>query len=91
MISTTVIHLIKEHIAMLVGMLPTVELLYRRATYQKEYLEAGLSVAKMHQFNNFIWTGLKTLCVKAQNATFRQYTDIFNTFKLSFFKLKRLM
>lgn len=44
-ISTTVIDCINEyHIAMF----PTVESHYRRATSQKNYLEADLSIAKMH-------------------------------------------
>jgi len=83
-ISSTVIDLIKEHIAMF----PTVESHYRRANSQKEYLEADLSVAKMHRFY-LDWVKDKTLNVKAQNATLRQYTDIFNTFNLSFFKPKK--
>lgn len=83
-ISTTVIDCIKEHIAMF----PTVESHYRRATSQKNYLEADLSIAKMHRLY-LDWVKDKTLCVKAQNATVRQNTDIFNTFNLSFFKPKK--
>jgi len=83
MISTTVIDCIKENIAMF----PTVESHYRRATSQKNYLEVDLSIAKMHRLY-LDWVKDKTLCVKAQNATVRQYTYIFNTFNLSFFRLK---
>jgi len=83
-ISTTVTDLIKEHIAMF----PTIESHYRRATSQKEYLDADLCISKMHRFY-LDWVKDKTLCVKAQNATLRQYTDIFNTYNLSFFKPKK--
>lgn len=36
------------------------------------------------------WVKDKTVCVNAQNATLRQYIDIFNTLNLSFFKPKKI-
>lgn len=75
---------IKEHISLF----PAIESHYTRENTQKMYLDSNLSISKMHRFY-LDWVKGKTVCVKAQNATLRQYTDIFNTFNLSFFKPKK--
>lgn len=83
-IQREVLDCIKEHISMF----PVVESHYRRADSQKQYLESDLSISKMHRLY-IEWVKDKTVCVKAQNATLRQYTNIFNTFNLGFFKPKK--
>lgn len=83
-IQREVLDCIKEHISMF----PSVDSHYRRADSQKQYLESDLSISKMHRLY-IEWVKDKTVCVKAKSATLRQYTDIFNTFNLSFYKPKK--
>lgn len=83
-IQREVLDCIKEHISMF----NSVDSHYRRADSQKQYLESDLSISKMHRLY-IEWVKDKTVCVKAKSATLRQYTDIFNTFNLSFFKPKK--
>jgi len=76
---------IKQHISMF----PVVDSHYTRQNTQKQYLESDLSIAKMYRFYQE-WVKEESINVMAQNATLRQYTDIFNnSFNLSFFKPKR--
>lgn len=74
----------KEHISMF----PSVDSHYRRADSKKQCWESDLSISKMHRLY-IEWVKDKTACVKAKSATLRQYTDIFNTFNLSFYKPKK--
>lgn len=83
-ISKEVKNCIEEHISMF----PVVESHYTRANTQKKYLEADLSISKMHRFY-MAWVKDKPVSFNAKNVTLRQYSDIFNTFNLSFFKPKK--
>lgn len=56
--------------------------------HKKKFLESDLSISKMHRLY-IEWVKDKPVCDKAKNATLRQYSDIFNTFNLSFFKPKK--
>lgn len=76
---------IKQHIFMF----PVVDSHYTRQNTQKQYIESDLSIAKMYRFYQE-WVNEESINVMAQNATLRQYYDIFNkSFNLSFFKPKR--
>lgn len=78
---------IKQHISMF----PVVDSHYTRQNTQKQYLESDLSIAKMYRLYKE-WVKEESVNVIAQNATLRQYYDIFNkSFNLSFFKPKRDM
>lgn len=65
-------------------MSPVVDSHYTRQNTQKQYLESDLSISKMYRFYQE-WVKEELITVMAQNATLRQYTDIFNnSFNLSF-------
>jgi len=72
-------------------MFPVVDSHYTRQNTQKQYLESDLSIAKMYRFYQE-WVKKESIInVMAQNATLRQYTDIFNnSFNLSFLNQKEI-
>ncbi|KAF0699609.1 Uncharacterized protein FWK35_00038188 [Aphis craccivora] len=85
-IAREVIDCIKQHISMF----PVVDSHYSRKDSKKKYLESDLSIAKMHRFYLEWAKTQNTISEKAQKATLRQYTDIFNEhFNYSFFKPKK--
>lgn len=86
-ISRQVTDCIKQHISMF----PVVDSHYsRKDDSKKQYLESDLSIAKMHRFYLEWAKTQNTISEKAQMATLRQYTDIFNEyFNHSFFKPKK--
>jgi len=75
---------IREHI----NSFPVVDSHYTRNKTDKKYLEANLTISKMHRLY-LEWINEKPVETLTKNATLRQYTDVFNEFNISFFKPKK--
>lgn len=81
---------VKKYIRMHILQFPVIESHYTRENSQRQYLQPDLSIAKMHRLY-LQWIQDKIVSEPTQNATLRQYTDIFNDFNYSFFKPKKDM
>lgn len=78
---------IKEHIESF----PVVDSHYTREYSKRKFLEGELSISKMHRLY-IEWVQDKSVDSKIVNATFRQYSDIFNNeYNYAFFKPKKDM
>jgi len=78
---------IKQFIREYINSFPVVDSHYTRNKTDKKYLEANLTISKMHRLY-LEWVNEKPVETLTKNATLRQYTDVFNEFNISFFKPK---
>lgn len=81
---------VKEYILMHILQFPVIESHYTQENSQRQYIQPDLSISKIHRLY-LQWIQDKIVSQQTQNATLRQYTDIFNEFNHGYFKPKKDM